>query len=249
MKNNILICLSIVLCCICLSCKKKSDDTGTNNNGQPSYPTLTSSTNAPAPGDVYYLHTSQHNTMLNVGAGGTDAVWDFSTLSDDSKDTITYIAVAATYYASLFPSSTVAEKYGDSAFNYYRSDASGFSYLGQKNKSTLAFQYIYCDPEIATPLPLTYNTRYCDTAAYGVGSGGCVNSYTDSIVCDGVGTLKLPTGTFTNVLRIHKFGTDLMGQTKDRGYEWYVSGHHMPLLKIDNGPNGKVGGSAAYTTK
>lgn len=91
--------------------------------------------------------------------------------------------------------------------------------------------------------PMTYNAVSADT--FVIDLGGPPSVYVrgiNSSKCDAYGTLILPSGTYTNVLRVHTVtvvrdsitedGISFEDSTRTETYSWYAAGFHSPLLTM-----------------
>lgn len=200
-------------------------------------PTLTAANSNPVPGDKFY-GVYCNTTGVSKGPSGAAVTWDFSTLTAVGYDSIAYVACAGTTYCDTFPGSTVATEY-DGDFDYFITDASGFYYTGYGMSGGCA---IYSDYSTRMVYPFTYNSTHVDDysmvqAAFSTWSYG-----KDSMLADGWGTLILPTGTYSNVLRVRYrvYSTDSFAMTTpadvnrrlSEQYLWFMPGMHMPLLSM-----------------
>lgn len=200
-------------------------------------PTLTAANSNPVPGDKFY-GVYCNTTGVSKGPSGAAVTWDFSTLTAVDYDTMTFVACAGTAFCDTFPGSTVAIDYGGD-FDYFKTDASGFYYVGYGATGGCAY---YSDPFSQIVYPFTYNSTNVDTFAMSQPSFATWYYGYDSAVADGYGTLILPSGTFTNVLRVRYTGysTDSfafslpasVSHRKSEQYNWYMPGFHMPLLTM-----------------
>jgi hypothetical protein len=92
--------------------------------------------------------------------------------------------------------------------------------------------------------PCTYRSAHVDTgSAHFTTSGTAVAiRIVDSFKADGYGTLTLPTGTRTNVLRVHMityttdtftvFGFPVINNDRTESYLWFDTGYHSPVLML-----------------
>ena len=191
--------------------------------------TITAATNNPVVGDILFFHSCD-TTGITKGSSGASVTWNYSSLAQTSLDTSTYVTCASTPYCDSFPTSTIAATDMHGNYSYYITNSTALSYLGYEYTG---FSLHYSNPIDYAYYPLTYNSTHVDTGIYNAGSYYII--YLDSFKCDGYGTLILPTGTYTNVLRVHETQIGIiapLGTTKWRTdyYLWYVPGTHASVL-------------------
>lgn len=141
-----------------------------------------------------------------IPSGGTGQIWDYSSLINSFPDTMGFISVTGTPYSTSFPTSNLAGlDLSTTTYSYFTANNTGL-YLDGIANSTNAFAF--SPSRLYFPVPFAYgNTRntfsriQIDTIYQG--NNVRVISRTNSIFeADGTGTLILPSGTFSNVLRI-----------------------------------------------
>lgn len=199
-------------------------------------PVMTSAALSPNPGDVFYGRLCD-TTGITPGASGPSAVWNFSGLTTTGGDTLAYDSCAATPYCDSFPGSNIVS-YNSGDFMYAVKSTSGITAIGVAN--SLFNMHIAGGKDVAY-FPLTYMSYHTDTA-YLVIDGFSYQHHQDSMSYDAYGTLTLPTGTYTNVIRVHQtsivtdssfgFPTWDVTTTQTETYNWFDSGFHNPLLTI-----------------
>ncbi len=191
--------------------------------------TITAATNNPVVGDVLFFHTCD-TTGITKGASGASVTWNYSALVQTSLDTSSYVTCASTPYCDSFPTSTIAATDNHGNYSYYIANTNAFSYLGYEYTG---YSLHYSNPIDYGYYPLTYNSVHVDTGINPLGSSSI--TYLDSFKCDGYGTLILPTGTYTNVLRVHETQYAVEGPTpsyswRSEYYLWYTPGIHGSVL-------------------
>jgi hypothetical protein len=198
-------------------------------------PTIDQSNFAPSPGESFVLNAS---AWMDPGPSGANVTWDFSALVIDSTFTYAYVDPASTPMTDSFPTATLA--YAEGGGYAYRSfDATGGYYLGYHMGGTSPV-VDYQDPELTFQFPCTYGTQWVDDL-YADYLPGPAWFYAGSInaEADGYGTLILPYGTFTNVLRLHLIRNTTL-ETQWPEDEYYVDtiyyylhpGTHYPLVEV-----------------
>lgn len=200
----------------------------------------------PVAGDIFLL-TEADTAGVSPGAGGAGTTWNFGSLTaHGGAQADTFMAPSSTPYGTLFPSATIAvHETAPPSTNYYvfyQNDGANSVYkrLANVQPDTV----VYTDPANEFPYPLAYNNSYNDTY-YGTypyhGSyAAMAGSLSGSV--DGSGTLTLPTGTYSNVLRTHSTRSEQdtitaggnrvpLHQTYEY-YEWYQANSYFPILSI-----------------
>ncbi len=199
-------------------------------------PTLTAATNNPTAGQIF----TQHQTFYEApGAAGANITWDFSGILTLQSITNTFLTTSATPYASTFPTANLASNVDDGStpyFAYYLVNSNNFSIAGMYIPS-MAIAIPYSDVENLLQYPITYNTSYTDNFACTL-TGNDRHGHVD-VVADGYGTLIMPYGTVTNVLRVkasetyadYISGVPVANYTSIN-YYWYKPGIHNNILQI-----------------
>lgn len=200
-------------------------------------PILNYSDVGPEAGDNFTVYTFDA-TSTPTGSVGAGMTWDYSTLTGTSSSW-SYVSKSATPYASDFTLATLAVDQGSGAYNYFTSNTSVLAMAGTHNGS---YAMEYTDIEEMMRYPMTYGTSFVDNLV-GYGNPGVAidRSGTVTVTADGYGTLILPGGTVTNVLRVkvvEDYSDAMMTSTFDYDatiYQWWVAGLHNPILSITNG--------------
>jgi hypothetical protein len=221
-------------------------------------PTLTAATNTPVPLEVFFGHVCD-TTTVTQGSSGAAVSWNFSTLTTTGYDTLSFMACSVTPYCDSFPGSNLVS-YDGATYGYLTASPTGIVEIGGAQAGPV-YAHFTKTPHIIY-YPLTYLSTLVDT---GVASANAIVSgfsahiaitIYDSFVCDGYGTLILPTGTFNNTLRIHEitytktvitvsgipFSTT---NSRAESYQWCDSNFHTYLLNIGLDT---AGGSALHVS-
>lgn len=135
---------------------------------------------------------------LNPGTPGPDKTWDFSAIQTILYGITENISATEAPHPALFSSATHASHHSGlvgEIWSYYKSAPAKYEELGlvYENITTVNMS---TDPKTYLEFPYTYNKIITDT--YRV-NGGISNTFTSSY--DSYGTLKLPFGTFHNIIR------------------------------------------------
>lgn len=197
-------------------------------------PTLNLANLNPSVGSTYVYAEAAYQPP---GAGGANVTWNFATLAQGTLTTFSYVNPATAPGTSTYPGATSAWDAGSGLINYQDFDASGANELGTWFDG-FGYSY-YLNGVKFLSFPLTYNTNWTDTYAGTAEFFGQTNTITGSLSAqvDGWGTLILPSGTYTNVLRIRvtrdetTTGTGVT-ITADNEFHYYVkAGYANPLLE------------------
>lgn len=165
-------------------------------------PVINSNVIAPVGAVTTYLKSGVAATNnFNPGAAGANVTWNFATLDTSLGASVQYTVPAdTTYYYSEYPS-VVNRAVGGwtglgPAYAYTYIDNSKYEYYGTRSFSDFK---IYQDPQKQLTFPFTYSNQFTDTFydEYPVFYGNV------AVKADAYGTLVLPTGTYSNVLRIY----------------------------------------------
>jgi len=191
--------------------------------------TLTSSIN-PHSGDNRIYYSCNYQAPGPAGANGS---WDFSAVTSTGNTNIQYTDCNGNTSCSQFPGANlVINQSGNgaqSANMFWTADNGKQSINGViAGGATIP----YSDPEEILHFPFTYGTTFTDHFAATFTNGMTFyRSGTITVTGDAYGTLKTPTGTFLNVIRVHRVenyqdsanygGTPLVLQYVSDIYTWY----------------------------
>lgn len=213
-------------------------------------PTLISSS-APQAGDVFITQPVDV-TSFTPGSGGSGQTWDYSAIRDSGISTTSYVVnPATTPYANLYPGATIAfytTSGTDTAYVYDQVSSSRYTFLG--NYYDLVGGVYYDPARVIFEYPLSYGGAYAHTFGGSTDNGDTITGV-DSFTADGYGTLRLPYGTFSDVLRvkyvIHSHsvnsGAGFFENIDQVQYSYYTLGYHSSLFDIQyttNNINGVV---------
>lgn len=167
-------------------------------------PTLNASDMVPTAGSIWAYNSGPHQDQ---GAPGIDQTWDFSALTYTEQISFLFVAPSSTPNASDFPGATVVQEVNapSGIYNYVLFSSDGAYALGN-DLSGFGYNH-FSDPRQGIKFPLTYNDTWSDPFAGDMMTIGSTGTFYGTIegTADGYGTLVLPYGTFTNVLRVHTF--------------------------------------------
>lgn len=192
-------------------------------------PTIQASGFYPTIGESFDLHTSDY---VAPGPNGSNVTWDLSGLSPNTDQTVNVL----TPNPSISGTTHNIEYVGQS--NIY-CNLSTNDYLIHA-ESTAQGLIEYSDYKKLYQFPMTMGTSFSDNFVSSIVIQGDVASMTGSVNAqvDGYGTLITPTGTFTNVLRVHSIHsnvTTFQGNTTNGTidmYTWIKAGIHIELATV-----------------
>ncbi|HKC68949.1 MAG TPA: T9SS type A sorting domain-containing protein [Bacteroidia bacterium] len=206
-------------------------------------PTLTATGINPVVGDAFVDYGTGY---VGPGSAGANQTWNLSSLT--TTGTVSYTAVnpSSTSYSSSFSNANVCESGGSAGYyGYYKTSSSALQIYGDVIATgTTSIVIPYSNPEDMIHFPFTYNDTYTDTWA-GTFTNGTMfyRRGTDSVTADGYGTLILPNGTYSNVLRVHfvqnyqdsaNFGTPYIITYHNSEYMWWLNGNHYPIATLSD---------------
>jgi hypothetical protein len=179
----------------------------------------------------------------NQGNYGANITWDFSNIPVFPEDTfiVNVVAPLSTTLGNQFSNATVAVKNEEALYTYLKATNSSLVMLGEADNEVAL---TYSDNKELYAFPLTFGNTTVDNyfgeasdAMFSTSIQGTITSQANAY-----GTLILPIGTFTNVMRIttiDSFITRFEGMGMKDSFEevhtthqWYAAGIHYPLLSL-----------------
>ena len=196
--------------------------------------TLDQSNFAAQPGMTFSFNRSAYVAPGPAGAGQN---WNFSGLSTEDAGTISWVSPASTGQSGSFSGATVASGESD-MYVFYSINSNGWDMLGFYSPEVGAMPYQ--DPERMFAFPLSYNSSWTDNYSASYSYMGIPVTVTGSISgqADAYGTLVMPYGTVTNVLRVRTVDTgseEMMGFGTEHtftAYHFIKPGVHSPILTV-----------------
>ena len=190
--------------------------------------TLTAAFN-PVVGDVD-SRINLDTAGIFLGSSGTSQIWNYTGLSTGLNGTgsATFVAMSSVPNNSLCPSGTIAQQIGISGYYpVYTTTSSKVEYLGLA-RTTASNCDFYIDPKTFYSLPFSYGSLSTDTY-YGTTWTGTINT-----IADGSGILQLPSGTYSNILKLTLTSYDTDGSTFVTIVEnqYYSPISKFPLLAV-----------------
>lgn len=162
-------------------------------------PTITSSING-GEGDVFnYIDVQTEG--FDPGTAGANVTWDFSDIIESGDEYgYTFVDVASTPDGGEFPGSNLSADNGSDTYGYFKVTANEFTNYGASTPTSVIF---YENPEEIFVYPMSFGTTNTDDFYSEYFSGiDLVRSGTVTMEVDAYGTLILPSGTYTDVLRV-----------------------------------------------
>lgn len=167
---------------------------------------------------------------LFLGSSGTSQIWNYSGISTGTNTAtgFTYVPMSSVTHNSLYPSGTIARRFGTGVLDYiFNNTSSKIEYLGTAQPTASNCQ-VAIDPVIQFTLPFTYGSSNSDT--YSISGWMGTQSGTVITVGDGTGTLQLPSGNYTNILKITIY--DYQSSYTSIENRYYSPLSKFPLLSI-----------------
>lgn len=220
-------------------------------------PTLTSANSNPLIGEVFCGHQLS-SFSLSAGPSGAGVTWNFASEFGSTTDTLTYVNCSSTPYCDSFTTSNIAAKtsggwgggWSYNWYSYYNATSSAFSLVASEEYKFGYYTFGTTPPSRAFGerdlmyYPATYLSAHFDSWNISRPAYDRYMFVVDSTSCDAYGTLILPSGTYTNVLRFRQVtirkdsSLDWMSSswevtsTRNEQYRWYTPDFHNPLMTI-----------------
>lgn len=197
-------------------------------------PVVTDANFSPVIGQSFTLHNSTP-TSLNPGSSGASVTWNFASMPNQNTVTFTEVTPASTTYGANFPTANVAT-FQNQVYDFNHSNTNSYSVSGYVF-GTLVFPYT--DEKTIITYPFSYASTFTDPYAGSYTTGATV--YQTGIVtgtADGYGTLILPWGTVTDVLRLRlqtiyqDSSAGFINNYVGDSYTWIKPGTHYYLCNM-----------------
>ena len=187
------------------------------------------------PGTSYSVKYAAYQPAGSAGAGQT---WDFGDLTADSTGTVYVEAPNSVPGGAGFPNATAAVVAPDGT-QILEANAIGLFVLGGELFGQSA---PFTDPAQYLAYPCTYQTGWEDNYGGTADIGGLPIELQGQVIgyADGYGTLALPEGVVTDVLRVQR--TDVLSIVTFLGnfelttevFQFYKAGIDIPVLEISS---------------
>lgn len=146
-------------------------------------------------GTSFQMHVG---TYFNLPQTGQDQVWDYSIVGGGGGWTFQFNDAVSDPDADQFPDANLVMT-GNGYSSFYEADNSGLYTYGYT--STFG-SYVYSDPRKVVMYPLMYGTSWQDQFAASSLTNTSTFTGTSTCVANGHGTLVLPWGSVSDVLRV-----------------------------------------------
>lgn len=171
---------------------------------------------------------------LFLGSSGTSQIWNYTGISTGTNAaySFTYVPMSSVIHNTLYPNGTIAKRFS-LAEMVYSNTSSKIEYLGTAQPTASNCQ-VPIDPVIYYTLPFNYGSLSTDT--YSISSWMGTQSGTIITSGDGTGTLQLPSGNYSNILKMTIFYYDAIYTGIENRY--YSPLSKFPLLTISSSTMG-----------
>lgn len=216
---------------------------------------LTDANHSPVAGDMFSNYQCD-STGITAGASGASATWNYGTIITHSSIVNNY--TAAVNSNASYPQPGVAVASALSNMSYLKSSATSLNYWGGNIQvGAIAATLIYTGPAVIAAYPMSLNTTSTSATNGSISIPSIAQSGTftgnSSTIADGSGTLVLPTGTYTNVLRVVtsqtiNFTVQLgAGSVNQKNYEYFKVGVKEALFSINTSTIVSPAGTSTQT--
>jgi hypothetical protein len=181
---------------------------------------------------------------FDVGDSGAGVTWDFSDMSlGTDVSTLSVVDVDAAPSGFLFSDANQAWTNDAISYNFFSLTSSSLEFWGTVSEDVDLGSIViaYDDSEVLFALPVTYLDENVDdfSASFSLTGFDVERSGTTTMEADAYGTLILPTGTFTDVLRVkvtQEYGDliTFLGLSTDYVFEqyyWLKVGVNGPVMQ------------------
>lgn len=190
-------------------------------------------------------------TGIFQGDAGANKLWNFQNLNFIGSPSIEYfVSPLSSSYFSQFPDANILSFHvfdmeSTSMPHFYRVSDTAFAQLGYVFPNFPVIICKYSNPFLRNHYPVFYGSQNISNYSSTTTTGTMIEKVwgTKTEKCDGYGTIILPSGYYTNAIRI-KTVDDEMDTIKINGvvsniyhntsenYFWYVQGYKYPLFVI-----------------
>ncbi len=198
--------------------------------------TLTSANN-PSAGDID-AYSICDTVNISQGNSGANQNWNFSNLTIQDTTTVFFVSPGSTPYSAQFPTSNIASTNDQINFNFMTTSGTGININGNAGPGLTVS---YSNPQLFLQYPFSYNTTLNDNFAAFFSTGGddIFRTGTTTITGDAWGIITLPSGTFTNSIRVKyvintkdSSSTGIVLNTILTSYNWFIPGRKFPVFEI-----------------
>lgn len=149
-------------------------------------------------GKTFPVHLVTDPGSADPLTDGAGIIWDFSSITlQMNVGSVTFVDPAGTPYASSYPTANLAQvvtSIEGTSYDYFALEATQLDMLAEGVGST--DPRVYTGPKTPLQFPLAYQGFFVDNYTEGGSSSTVTRAYS------AYGTVILPTGTFTNVVKV-----------------------------------------------
>ncbi|HQY21741.1 MAG TPA: T9SS type A sorting domain-containing protein [Ignavibacteria bacterium] len=200
--------------------------------------TLTSAIN-PSAGDVDNYKICD-TANVSEGNAGLNQNWNFSGISFIDSTSVTFVNSGSTPYGSQFPGSNISSSNDNVNYNYMTTSETNLMINGYGGPDGVI---INSDAQMFMQFPFTFNSSFTDnfSSDYTLSGTQIFRTGTTTVTGDAWGTIVLPSGTFTNALRVKYIiltkdssfiGTPFVTLISTNSYVWFIPGRKFPVFEI-----------------
>jgi len=187
-------------------------------------------------------YVNAEKAQVSPGTAGAQITWDFKNLTSIDSQQYKIIHPDSTSYKGQFKNADLVEVSPDGSYVFQEIKNDTNQVWGNVNNSNTVIRY--SDPYQFLFRPITFLDSLVDTARRSYKTSGIKYEGTGIVKTkvDGYGTLKVPNGTFSNVLRI-KIEQLFKDTAQSSGsvttsriitYTWFDEDHKSALLRWDS---------------
>lgn len=191
-------------------------------------------------------------SYASPGSAGASQSWDISSITGNTSGVVSVVAPASTVNGASFPGANVAYSYSSGSVIYLKTSTSALQNYGLFSSNVVM---PYSNPEDLLRFPCNYTDTYTDQFSSQFVSSGYTyyRSGTVTVTADAWGTLTTPTGTYTNVMRVHlveayqdsvDFGGPYIITYDNDEYLWYKEGTHIQIAWVYTVTNSMTGSTS-----
>ncbi|MEO6305815.1 MAG: T9SS type A sorting domain-containing protein [Bacteroidia bacterium] len=209
-------------------------------------PTLTDANCNPVAGETFSVVISN---SISPGSAGANQSWNLGAMTATGSGLANTYVAATTASGSIYPNSNV--NYQDALMSLYLKTSTTvlqnygkFHHAGSNPGKIVT---TYSDPIDMLHYPVNFNDTYTDSyVGTRYSTSNTTPSYirfgTYTVTADGYGTLTIPSGVYTNVMRVHmhSINRDSIANNSSGSYYmqdeylWYLPGTHYPIAGYIN---------------
>lgn len=198
-------------------------------------PSLNGTNSNPVTGDIFSIKAA---SWISEGGSGASQTWNFTSVTQSTAAANVYtVAAMSATGTTQYPNANIEQR-GSGNTGFLKTSSTALQNYGTSTGTVLIK---YSNPEDQMRYPFAMGDSYVDPFVATFTSGGYnwKRVGTTSVTADAYGTLQLPGGTYSNVLRVH-FVQDYKDSTNigmpyeltyyNDMYMWYLPNNHMSIF-------------------